>query len=94
MWIGPGDKNLGVISVQLTFETMGFSDTKEGITEASKLSINDSCYGQIQIDFLKQTLTLFDDFPGMVCPAVLVKHRHLTSKSCRFSESNKSKHVV
>lgn len=28
--IGPGDINLGVISVQMTFKTMGFNDTNEG----------------------------------------------------------------
>lgn len=55
-WIGPGDKNMGVISIQMTFKTIGFNDTNEGLAEVSKQSISDSCYEEIQTYILRKML--------------------------------------
>jgi len=47
---------MGVISIQMTFKTIGFNDTNEGLAEVSKQSISDSCYEEIQTYILRKML--------------------------------------
>lgn len=81
---------MGVISIQMTFKTIGFNDTNEGLAEVSKQSISDSCYEEIQTYILRKMLAS-EVSPEVTCPIVLVKHKHLTSKLYSSSQSNKSK---
>ena len=47
---------MGVISIQMTFKTIGFNDTNEGLAEVSKQSISDSCYEEIQTYIFRKML--------------------------------------
>ena len=47
---------MGVISIQMTFKTIGFNDTNEGIAEVSKQSMSESCYEEIQTSILRKML--------------------------------------